>query len=336
MFRLMEKPYLLFLGDIRDDLSAKTARGIADWRPGDCVGQYRMAGCGVSLGLADLDFAEARERGARTLVVGVANAGGRIPGHWEGDLVRAVEVGLDIASGLHERLNDLPGLARAARASGRRLFDIRRPEGPLPVGTGEKRPGKRILTVGTDCSVGKKYTTLALADEMRRRGIPADFRATGQTGIFIAGEGICVDAVPADFISGVAERLSPAADPDHWDVVEGQGSLFHPSFAGVTLGLVHGAQPDFLVLCHEPGRESLRGLPGRSLPGLAECLDGHLAAARLTNPDVRAAGFSFNTRNLDPAKAERLRRETEAFWGLPCIDPVINGAGAIVDWLENQ
>ena len=127
-------------------------------------------------------------------------------------------------------------------------------------GKGTKRPGLRLLTVGTDCSVGKKYTALALEREMHARGLKADFRATGQTGILISGRGVAIDAVVADFISGAAEWLTPANEPDHWDVVEGQGSLFHPSFAGVTLGLLHGAQPDAFVVCHEPTRKTMRGV----------------------------------------------------------------------------
>ncbi len=332
----MEPPYLLFLGDVKDDLSAKTARGIVHWRPELCVGEYRLDGCGVTLGLPEMAFAEARERGARTMILGVANAGGVIADSWASSLIAAVEAGFDLASGLHARLSDVPGLARAAEESGRGLFDIRHPKIPLRVGTGERRPGKRLLTVGTDCSVGKMYTTLALEREMKRRGWDADFRATGQTGIFITGEGICVDAVVADFISGAVEMLAPAADPEHWDLVEGQGSLFHPSFAGVTIGLIHGAQPDWIVLCHQPGRAGMRGLPGRSLPGIGECLEANLTAARLTNPAVRAAGFSFNTAGLSSDEASRVLSAVEDEWGLPCVDPVRTGVGALVDRIEEQ
>ena len=332
----METPYLLFLGDVKDELSAKTARGVAHWRPEVCLGEFRLEGCAVTLGLPEMGLAEARERGAKTLIVGVANAGGIIAESWVPSLVAAVEAGLDIASGLHARLNDLPEVARAAAEHGRRLYDIRHPAVPLRVGTGERRPGKRVLTVGTDCSVGKMYTTLALEREMKRRGWDSDFRATGQTGIFISGEGLCVDAVVSDFISGATEMLSPAANPGHWDLIEGQGSLFHPSFAGVTIGLLHGAQPDWLVLCHQPGRASMRGLPGRSLPGIGECLEANLAAASLTNPGVRAAGFSFNTGGMAPEEANRVLQAVEEEWGLPCVDPVRTGVAAIVDRIEEE
>ena len=140
--------------------------------------------------------------------------------------------------------------------------------------------GLRLLTVGTDCSVGKKYTALALEKEMRARGLAADFRATGQTGVFISGRGVAIDAVVADFISGAAEWISPAAEPDHWDVVEGQGSLFHPSFSGVTLGLLHGAQPDAFVVCHEPTRTHMRGVK-HTLPSIRDVIDLTVACGRL-------------------------------------------------------
>ncbi len=330
----METPYLFFLGDVQDDLAAKTSRGIAAWRPERCLGEYRLPGCGTTLGLDELGFGEAVARGAKTLVVGVANPGGVISENWVASLVEAVEAGLDVASGLHQRLNDIPELRTAALRHGRGLYDVRHPAGPLKVGTGEKREGKRLLTVGTDCSVGKMYTTLALEQEMSRRGFSVDFRATGQTGIFIAGDGISVDAVVADFISGAVEELSPVNDPDHWDLIEGQGSLFHPSFAGVSLGLLHGAQPDAVVMCHEPGRPFMRGIPKRSLPDLRECLEANLAAARLTNPAVRAVGVSLNTGKLDEGAAEKVMRETEKLLGLPCVDPVRTGVGPIVDRLE--
>jgi uncharacterized NAD-dependent epimerase/dehydratase family protein len=234
---------------------------------------------------------------------------------------------------LHQRLTDYPKLQETAGRLGRQLFDVRHPTRTFAVGTGEKRSGKRLLTVGTDCSVGKMYTTLALEQEMHGRGLKADFRATGQTGIFIAGTGVSVDAVVADFISGAIEWLSPAADDDHWDLIEGQGSLFHASYAGVSLGLLHGAQPDALVLCHEPTRTHMRGLPGYKLPDLKTCKEANLAAARLTNPAARFVGISINTASLDDAAATDILRRTEAEFGLPTVDPVRTGVAAIVDQL---
>ncbi len=329
----MKRPYLLFLGDAHDELAAKAARGIVEWRPESCLGQLRLADCRADLGLPDLTIAEAAERGARTMVVGVANAGGFIPETWIDSIVAALEAGLDVAAGMHSRLADIAPIAEAARRNGRTLFDLRHPTRSFKVGTGAPRAGKRLLTVGTDCSCGKMYTALALEREMRARGMKASFRATGQSGIMIAGDGVSIDAVVADFISGAVEWLTPANEPDHWDVIEGQGSLFHPSFAGVSLGLLHGAQPHALVMCHEPTRSHMRGLPDRSLPGLGECIAANEAAARLTNPAARVIGIALNTSKLDPEARARAIAETADKTGLPCVDPVATGVGPLVDAL---
>jgi len=326
----INRPYLLFLGDAPDQLAAKTAAGIAHWRPSDCVGQLRLAGCNADAGLPDLTVTQAAEQGARTLIVGVANRGGHFSESWMRYLRLALEAGMDIASGLHNRLTDIPELVDVAARKGRCLIDVRHPQQGFEVASGKKRSGKRLLTVGTDCSTGKMYTSLALEQEIRARGLKASFRATGQTGILIAGDGVCVDAVVADFISGAVETLSPNNDPDHWDVIEGQGSLFHPSFAGVSLGLLHGAQPDVLVMCHEPTRLRMRGVD-YPLPSLEDCIAANEEAARLTNPSATCIGISINTANLSEADAKHLLRETEARLGLPCVDAVRTGVAPIVD-----
>lgn len=326
----IQKPYLLFLGDARDELAAKTAFGIVDWRRDWCVGQFRLPGCKADLGLPDLTIAEARGRGAATLVIGVANAGGVLPDHWAEPIVAAIEAGMDVASGLHMRLGDNPAIAAAAANHGRSLFDVRHSTQTFATGKGTKRPGRRLLTVGTDCSVGKKYTALALERGMRERGLDADFRATGQTGIFISGRGVSVDAVVADFISGAAEWLSPAATPEHWDVVEGQGSLFHPSFAGVTLGLLHGAQPDAFVVCHEPTRTHMRGV-AHPIPSIGDVIDLTVRCGRLTNPDIRCVGIAINTEKLSEAEAKKVLADAAAEYGLPASDPVRFGVAPIVD-----
>lgn len=329
----LQHPYLLFLGDAADDLAAKTAAGVAQWRPEWCVGQLRLPGCNTTLDLPDMTLEEAREAGARTLVVGVANRGGVISEAWQQTFLDAIALGYDVAAGLHQRLVDIPALRAAADREGRLLADVRHPRDRFGVGTGEPRTGRRLLAVGTDCSVGKMYTTLAIEAEMKRRGMKADFRATGQTGIFIAGSGISVDAVIADFISGAVETLCPANDDDHWDIIEGQGSLFHPSFAGVSLGLLHGAQAESLVLCHEPERLHMRGLPNQALPGLQECMDLNLACARLTVAEPRFVGIALNTKRLSAEQAERVLKETEDRFGLPTVDPVRTGVAPIVDRL---
>lgn len=326
-------PYLLHLGSATDALSIKTARGVLQWRPGTCIGQRRLAGCSVDLGLPDMDLAEAVRRGARTLVLGAANAGGVLGQDLADEVVLALDAGLNVASGLHQKLEDRPEIAGAARRAGMRLFDLRTPPANLKVGVGAPRAGFRLLTVGTDCSVGKMYASLALERGLREAGMAADFRATGQTGILIAGDGVPIDAVVADFISGAVERISPIRNDDGWDVIEGQGSLFHPSYAGVSLGLLHGAQPDALVLCHEPGRPHMRGLPGRPLPDLDVCLEANLAAARLTNPAVRAVGVALNTAALDEAGRAAAIQRAERETGLPCVDPLIHGVAPLIDRL---
>src|SRR5579862_2775730 len=327
------QPYLMFLGEAPDQLAAKTAQGIVHWRPDWCLGQLRLPGCKADLKIPDMTLEQAKAAGAHTVIVGVANRGGKLAGNWTDTLLRALELGMDLASGLHRRLSDIEPLRQAADRLGRGLFDVRHPTREFEVGNGVKRPGKRLLAVGTDCSVGKMYTTLALEREMKRRGMKADFRATGQTGIFIAGDGVSIDAVVSDFVSGAVEWLSPANDPDHWDLIEGQGSLFHASYAGVSLALIHGAQPDALVMCHEPTRAHMRGLPHYPLPDLQRCIAANLEAARLTNPAVRCVGVSVNTAALDAAAAKDYLRRTEDRLGLPTIDPVRTGVGAIVDRL---
>ena len=326
-------PFLLYLGHSADALGIKTSRGVAAFRGQDCVGEFRHDDCPLTLGLPRLNMAEAAGAGARTLILGIAGAGGKLGADLVEDAAAALEAGMNVASGLHQRLRDEPRLAALARERGLSLFDVRDPPAGLAVGKGYKRSGHRLLTVGTDCSVGKMYASIAIADALRARGVTANFRATGQTGILIAGEGVAVDAVVADFISGAVEQLTPARDDEGWDVIEGQGSLFHPSFAGVSLGLLHGAQPEALVVCHEPGRAHMRGIPGRALPDLAECLAANLEAARLTSPEVRATGICLNTSSLDPVAARRLCAETERRLGLPCTDPVAFGVESLVDRL---
>lgn len=327
-----DPPYLLYLGNAADDLAAKTARGIAHWRPQHCIGQLSGSACKTSIGLPEMDIASAAVAGARTLIVGVANAGGIMDAETVATVITALEAGLDVASGLHAHLADQPEIAATAARLGRSLFDARvAPE--TPVGNGRKRAGKRLLAVGSDCSVGKMYTTLAMEKAMQARGLKADFRATGQTGIFIAGGGMPIDAVIADFISGGIEYLSPAREDGGWDLIEGQGSLFHPSFAGVSLGLLHGAQADALVLCHEPTRTHMRGLPHYPQPDLEACIQANLAAARLTNPGARFVGIALNTAALDDAAAQAACTALETRFGLPCQDPVRMGCERIIDRL---
>jgi len=329
----IQNPYLLFLGDAADQLAAKTANGVKVWRPEWCVGQVRLPGCKADLGLDDLTIAQGAERGAKTVILGVANRGGFIPDSWIVELVKALDLGMDIASGLHTKITQIPALVDAAERNGRQLFDVRHPTRDFAIANGKPRAGKRLLTVGTDVSVGKMFTTLAVEKEMRARGLNADFRATGQTGIFIAGSGASIDAVIADFISGCVEWLAPENTPDHWDLIEGQGSLYNVSYSGVTLGLIHGSQADALVMCHEIGRPHLRGLPDYPVPEIPAAMETILHMARMVNRDVKFVGVSLNTSNVSADEATAFKAKTAAQTGLPVVDPLKDGVAPIVDRL---
>jgi uncharacterized NAD-dependent epimerase/dehydratase family protein len=331
---MIQTPYLLFLGDAPDQLAAKVAQGIKDWRPGNAVGQFRMDGCGADLGIADMTLEDGLAAGAKTLVIGVANRGGFISDAWKEILVKALGMGYDIASGLHNLLRDEDELVAAARVNGRTLFDVRIPSVAYPIANGQNRTGKRCLAVGTDCSVGKMYTGLAMDAEMQKRGMKSTFRPTGQTGILITGGGVPLDAVIADFMAGAVEYLTPDNDADHWDHIEGQGSLFHVSYSGVTMALIHGGQPDAIVLAHEPTRTHMRGLPEYDLPSLEALRDMVLPIARVANPACQIVGISVNTQHLSDAEFKGYLAEVEARMGLPAVDPFRQGAGRLVDALD--
>jgi uncharacterized NAD-dependent epimerase/dehydratase family protein len=323
---VLPSPYLLFLGDTTEPGYAKTAFGLRDWAGERCIGEFALAGSGVvTAGLPKMTPRQAADHGARGLVIGVANPGGIIPDHWLGALHEALEAGLDIVSGMHRRLSDMPSLRIAAEQLGRRLIDIRTPPADIPIASGAKRSGKRILTVGTDCALGKKYTALAIERGLRARGLDATFRASGQTGILIAGGGIPIDSVVSDFVAGAAEMLSPAAVPDHFDVIEGQGSIFHPSYAAVSLGLLHGSQPDSFVVCHQPGRTHVLGYPGYELPSIAQVITQTVALGSLTNKAIRCAGVSLNTGGMDAATAAAEIAAVADSLGLPAADPLRGG-----------
>jgi len=330
----MKAPYLLFLGTETILGNAKTAAGLAYWRPELCLGQIKSAGGTVNLGLKDLSLEEAVEVGVKTLIIGIAPFGGGIDERWVPTIIQALSLGLDVAAGLHQRLNEHSVISQAAKKFNRDLNDVRQPKKIFTVGTGAKRAGKRLLTVGTDCAVGKKYTALAIEREMRSRGINADFRATGQTGIFIAGGGFSIDAVVSDFLSGAVETLSPNNTVDHWDIIEGQGSLYHPSYAAVTVGLIHGSQADKLVLCHDASREYIDDVDGYPIPELQECMNGYIAIAKLTNNKASFAGISVNTSHFSEVDAQQYLQKLAQQYSLPCCDPVRGGVAEIVDNLE--
>jgi uncharacterized NAD-dependent epimerase/dehydratase family protein len=321
----LPQPYLLFLGDTVEAGFAKTAFGLRDWAPELCVGEFALESATISLGLPKLTPTEAADRGANALVIGVANSGGFIADSWIPALVEALEAGLDIVSGMHARLTGIPELRYGAERLNRKLIDVRQPPPDIPIATGRKRSGKRLLTVGTDCALGKKYSALSIARAFKLRGVDADFRATGQTGIMISGGGIPMDAVVSDFAAGAAEMLTPDASDDHWDVIEGQGSLLHPAFAGVSLALLHGSQPDVIIVCHQPGRTKILGHEEYALPTIEETIETNLLLGRRTNPMIRCGGVCLNTAHLDQREAEALIAAESQRLDLPVADPLRGG-----------
>ncbi len=330
----LNEPYLILIGDTEDSLYAKTGFGLVDWRPELVAGQIRFPGCPVDLGVPDMSVQEASAAGVGSLIIGVAPVGGQIPDSWWQVIEDAARAGLDIVCGLHLKLADYPSVVAAAKVSGARLIDVRTPPESLPVGTGIKRSGKRMLMVGTDCAVGKKYSALSLDRAMRAAGMKSTFRATGQTGIMLAGEGIPIDTVVADFVSGAAELISPDNDADHWDVIEGQGSLFHPGYAGVSLGLLHGSQPDAIVVCHDAERREIGGWPDYPVPSVKECIERHLLMGRTTNADVQCVGICVNTSSLKGEERSDYLATLSEETGLPCVDPVIDGCDTIIDYIQ--
>jgi len=325
----LRKPYLLFLGDVTLKSDAKTAFGLRDWCGQDVLGEWSLPAATVTLGLPRLSPLDAARQGAGSIVVGVAAVGGALPTDWLPELEAALDAGLDIVSGQHTRLTEFPSLVKAATCSGTRLIDVRHSDQVFPAGTGRRRTGKRVLTVGTDCALGKKYTALALTQALRDQGAAATFRATGQTGVMIAGQGVAIDAVISDFVAGAAEQLSPDNAADHWDVIEGQGALFHPAYAGVTLGLLHGSQPDALVLCHDPERRTIEGYPNHPIPELKEAIRRYVEAGQLTNPAVRCVGISINSSSLTDAQWVSYANDLTDQLGLPVVDPMRGGVAVL-------
>ena len=332
----LRTPYLLFVGSETEPIYAKTAAGLAKWRPESCMGQLSLEGGTIDLGLEKHSVASAAQGGAKSLVIGTSAVGGAIPAAWMPTLIEALKAGMDIVAGVHTKLNDIPALVSVANESGTKLIDVRVPPKNIPVGTGKKRTGKRLLTVGTDCALGKKYTALAIANRLQERGVDADFRASGQTGIMIAGSGIPIDAVVADFISGAAEMISPDNHPDHWDIIEGQGSLFHPGYSSVTTGLLVGSQPDAFVVCTEALRTHIKGWPDFELPSIPAVIDRTIEIAKSVNPEIRCVGISVNTSSLPEHERAAYLENLGALYALPAMDPLITGLDEVIDRLLGQ
>lgn len=331
--KIMKPPFVLFLGDVHDVLATKSATGLLYWRPKDCIAQIKMPDCKVSIELPEVDVAEAVRLGAKTFVIGATNSGGKLSSSWHPYILDAVNHGLDIASGLHDRLSDVPEFVAAANRIGVRLLDLRHTDTSIPKATGLKREGRRLLTLGTDCACGKKFTALAITRDMKAWSVDCTFRATGQTGIMISGEGYALDTIIGDYIAGAAELLSPANNSNHWDVIEGQGSILHPSHAGVPLSLLHGSQPDAYVVCHEPTRRHMLGVT-YPIPSIAAVREATEYMGRLTSPNIRCVGISLNT-SAFKGDLSQLKQQLSKEHEVPVVDPVVDGTNAIIDYMHS-
>jgi D-glutamate N-acetyltransferase len=332
-----EKRYLILAeGKSADPHYGKTMRGVVDYSPHPTVAILDSERVGEThKGIPVVrTVADALQHGPTTALVGVATQGGRFPPAWRELLKASIEAGLDVESGLHEFISDDAELAALADRHGVELRDLRKPPADLNVPTGEnlRLDAKTVLTVGSDCAIGKKTVAIELDREARQRGLKSEFVPTGQTGIAIAGWGIAVDAVVADFLAGAAERLVVEGAKRGGELlfVEGQGSLSHPAYSGVTLGLMHGSAPHAYVLCHVAGATEIEGYPGYPLPPLREIVELYERASLPLRP-ARVAAIALNTRALDDDEARAATQAVEHETGLPTDDPVRFGAATVLD-----
>jgi uncharacterized NAD-dependent epimerase/dehydratase family protein len=329
-----------------DPQEPKTAAGLARYRP-DQVAALIDAGRAGQRSAEVLAIAgefpvvarlqEARERGANALLVGIAPVGGRLPESWRGHILEALGWGWPVWSGLHSLLADDPEFADAAQRGGGSLIDLRRVPDDLPVGAGRTRQLDRhvVLTVGSDCNVGKMTAAWEITRELIRRGERARFVATGQTGILLSGWGLSVDRVRGDFLAGATEELvMEAAEDADWILVEGQGSLVHPGFSAVTLGLIHGATPSSLVLCHQATRTHIRHYGG-AIPSLERLVYLYEEAAGWVRP-APVVGIAVNTMGLDDLATGRLLDGMHQETRLPVCDVLRQGPGPLVDALLSE
>jgi uncharacterized NAD-dependent epimerase/dehydratase family protein len=331
------KRYLILAeGRSADAHYGKTARGILRYAPDPTVAVLDSTRAGETLEGVPVvaTVADALAYQPTTAVVGVATQGGRFPPAWRELLKQSIAAGLDVESGLHEFVSDDPELAALAEQHGVELRDLRKPPAGLNVPTGAnlELPARIVLTVGSDCAIGKKTVALELDLEARRQGLKSAFVPTGQTGIAIAGWGIAVDAVVSDFLAGAAERLVVEGHERGGELlfVEGQGSLVHPAYSGVTLGLIHGSAPHAFVLCHKAGAAEIEGYPGHPLPSLPELIELHERISLPLRP-ARVAALALNTAHLDEDAARAAIAEAAAETGVPADDPVRFGAAPLLD-----
>jgi uncharacterized NAD-dependent epimerase/dehydratase family protein len=332
-----DKRYLILAeGKSADPHYGKTMRGVVAYSPHPTVAILDSERAGETYNEIPIvaTVEEALAYGPDTALVGVATQGGRFPPAWRELLKEAIRAGLHIENGLHEFLSDDDEMAALAREHGVELRDLRKPPPGLNVPTGEnlRVPAKIVLTVGSDCAIGKKTVAVELDRTARARGLASVFVPTGQTGIAIAGWGIAVDAVVSDFLAGAAEWLvvEGARRGGELLFVEGQGSLVHPAYSGVTMGLLHGSAPHALVLCHKAGAEAVEGYPEHPLPSLGELVELHERASLPLRP-TRVAAIALNTYGLDDSAARSAVESATAETGLPADDPVRFGGDALLD-----
>ncbi len=333
----MNRRFVILTEGQTNPIRAKTASCVIRYCPDEVVALLDRGHAGkVSrdlLGVGDVPIiarlADAPE--AKTLLIGIANPGGLIPDAWRAIIVEAIERGLDVVSGMHDFLAHDPELAALASKHQVRLIDVRNNRlTRIARGEGLREDCLRIHTVGHDCSVGKMVVSVEVTNALKARGYDAKFAATGQTGIVVEGDGYPIDCMVADFISGAAEQL--VLDHQHHDiiVVEGQGSLFHPSYSGVTLGLLHGCQPHGMILCYEVGRANPLGLEHITLPPLSTVRRLYEIAAATRRP-CPVIGIAMNSRLLTKAEAETERKEMQRLFGLPVCDVFRHGAEPLVE-----
>lgn len=330
-------------------MTSKTANSVIRYQPDRVVAvlDRRHAGktaqdvLGFGGGIPVVaSMSEALARGADSVLIGIAPSGGRLPADWHAWLLEAIEAGCNVVSGLHTFLADDPQLSAAAASRGVTITDIRRPPRDLPIsgGLAKETAALRVLTVGTDCNVGKMTAQLQLVKGLKERGLRTNFVATGQTGIMIEGWGIGVDAVVADFIGGAAEQITlRGAEGADIVLVEGQGSINHPGYSGVTLGLLHGSCPDVMILCHQATREYIgdyRKASWLKIPPLSEYVRMYEAIAGMVHPS-KVIGIAMNTYDMDEAAARAACERAAAETGLPCTDPVRFDPAPLLDAIAN-
>ncbi|MGR3309251.1 MAG: DUF1611 domain-containing protein [Candidatus Brocadiales bacterium] len=326
-----------------DVFEAKTATSVIRYRSEEvvaildsaCAGKKLEEFIGIGKGIPIVGSVnEALEFNPTAMLIGIAPPGGTLPEEWRSYIVDAINNGLDIISGLHTYIGDDPEFARLAHIRRVAISDIRKPPEDLPVGTGKAKEvfATKILTVGTDCNIGKMVTSIEITRLAKEQGINACFVATGQTGIVIEGSGIAVDRVIADFIAGAAEQL--VLERAHYDLllIEGQGSLNHPAYSGVTLGLLHGSVPDGLILCHQPGRTAIRRYHF-PIPPLSEIIDMHESISKPVHP-CKVLGISLNCHGLSNDEARRAVDEIEAETNLPTTDPIMFGSDKLLKAIQ--